>query len=173
MHHTYKDEIAVRTNANNEVVEWFSRKTTTWEYGILLTPEGPQNRTLGRKARFFVSNEHGKRTELRFLEEKGDNYGDWSMVRPVADTGCWVKVERLLEIGRIHHGSQSLLVTVFNVHGFVHERETEASGYNESHIAFEPGNRILTWKTERDEFIYDVIKDDLSRSELPPSQSPK
>jgi hypothetical protein len=177
MYHSHEDEIAVRTNANNQIVERLSRKTTTWEYAVFLTPEGPSNETFGRKAHFFLTDEHGRRTQLRFLEERGNYYGNWSMVRPVANTGCWLKVERQLNMDGLRHGSQSLFLTVFNTQGFVHQRKIETSEkYNdpsrfESHILFGPGNRILTWKTESERFNYNVIENDLSQQD--PSQSPK
>lgn len=179
MHYSHEDVIAVRTNANNQIVERLLRKTGTWEYSVLLTPEGPQTETFDRRARFFVADKRGKRTKLRFLEEKGDDYGNWSMVRAVAETSCWVRVERQLKIENIRRGSQALQVTVFDVHGYVHERKIETSEkYNdvsrlESHILFGPGNRILTWKTEGERFDYNVIDDALSQSDLSSAQVPQ
>lgn len=167
--HSEVEEIAVRTDAVNQVVERLTKKHSYWSYVKLLTPNGVEHYSFAVRNHYFLNDEQGKRTALKFLDQRDGVarvHPVWFTFKPVDGTNCWVRVERLYDRGGDDPKARTLFVSVFNSERMLHQRRIETSEYisdyhHDEHLKFGPGNRTVTWHTEKDNFSYDVLNDTL------------
>ena len=160
----------MRTDANNQVVERLTKKHSYWSYVNLFSANGVEHYSFADRNHYYLSDRQGNRTALKFLDQRGGVARVspvWIAWKPVEGTNCWVRIERLYDRGIEDPKSRILFVSVFNSGRMLHKRKIETSEYigsyhYEDHLIFGPGNRLVTWKTDKDHFSYDVLKDELS-----------
>ncbi len=168
--HSSVEEIAVRTDANNQVVERLTKKHSYWSYVNLFSQNGVEHYSFAARNHYYSSDRDGNRRPLKFLDQRGGVakiYPVWFAWKPVDGTNCWVRIERLYDRGNDDPKSRTLFISVFNSERMLHKHKIETSEYisdyhHDEHLRFGPGNRTVTWQTEKEHFSYDVLKDILS-----------
>jgi hypothetical protein len=112
------------------------------------------------KTSYFFSDRHVRRRPLRFLETPDTS--QWELFAPVLGTNRWVRVRGPLGPNSRH--TNSLVITVFTPDQLLNQQEiTTRDSLGTNHVRFLGGNRIVTCKSENDEFVYNVLEDNLDK----------
>ena len=178
-HHSTQEEVAVRTNAGNQAVERLIQKRSYWTYVNLLTRSGVQHYSFADRLHFFLKDEQGRQSALKFLDQRGGKRRItpiWTVYKPLEGTNCWVRIERLFDRGADDPTARTLYVSVFNRQEMIHRRKILTTEYisdyqYDRHLIFESGNHSVTWKTEHDHLVYQVLEDDLNWKSSPPAET--
>ncbi len=124
-------------------------------WGAPLTPEGPQYITSNCKMHYYFSNQHLKGRSLGFLVRPGDN--TWEVFAPVEGTNFWVRVEGPHATSK--PSTTNLFITVFTPRRSLYQQSIETRDVPDVRfLHFAEGNRVLAYKSENDEFVYDVLE---------------
>jgi hypothetical protein len=90
------------------------------------------------------------------------NTGHWELFVPVESTNCWVRV-----LGPSDHFSRytnTVVITVFTPRKLLHQQNIETMDFpTMNYLHFTDGNRIVTYKSENDEFVYNVLENSLDK----------
>ena len=147
-----------RNNATNEVViEVRSGSGTIYP----LTPEGQQETISRYQRRYYFSDRHVRRRLLPFL---GRNDVDtWDIFAPVEGTNCWIRVEG----PRVRYGksTNSVLITVFTPRELLYQQSIAMTSFpGTNYLHFDEGNRLVAYKSDDDDFVYDVLQNSLKKT---------
>ena len=124
-------------------------------WGAPLTPEGPAYITSTYKVHYYFSDRHVRRRKLTFLSKP--NYRAWDVFAPVEGTNYWVRVEGAKATASAR--ATNLIISVFTPQGPVYEETIPTrDSADEKFLGFAEGNRVLAYKSQSDDFAYDVLK---------------
>jgi len=143
-----------QNNKTNEVVRAIV-SNTIWSQPFL--PDSARWATASVR-RYYFSNRYVRRKPLPFLG--GNDTGRWETLAPVEGTNCWVR----LGLAEKPYGSTSnLVVTVFTPGRLLYQQNIETNDrFATNCLRFVDGNRVITYKSENDQFVYNVLENNLS-----------
>jgi len=112
------------------------------------------------KRRYYFREGQGKRKRLPFLRRKFDVYEEFCV--PVEGTNHWVRVEGPQMQG--NDRTNGWIITVFTPKKQLYEHNLAMTDriLSATNLHFEAQNRLVTYKSDHDGFVYDVLKDTLS-----------
>ena len=165
-HHSDEKIIAERVGPDGQTADKLILKHLYWQYYAIITPDGGQTILFGDNYRIFISDQNGKKSEMKFLRRGNELISGWYKYKALAATNLWVGVERYGDRYRNDSNGFTVFVTVFNDREMrcKHEIKTSDYVYNfnpERSLGFGPGNQTLIWRSEHDHFSYDVLRDEL------------
>lgn len=139
-----------RVSEGNRTNEVILAVGTSSGWMIPLTPEGPHSLGYTHKTLYYFSNRHVRRKRLRFLGS--EDISQWELFAPVQATNRWVRLQ-----GYGPH-TNGVRITVFTPHEMLYGSyvPTKDPPVTNS-VHFSDGNRVINYKSERDEFTYDAL----------------
>jgi hypothetical protein len=146
-----------QNNITNEVII-VVHSGSAW---MALGPDGGQ--VLGKgyndKTRYYFSDRHVRRRSLQFLEST--NTGFWETFLPVQGTNCWVRVQGTSDY--VSRDTNTVIITTFTPRKLLHQRSIQTVDFHTiNYVHFSDGNRIIAYKSENNESVYNVLEDSLS-----------
>jgi len=120
---------------------------------IPLTPDGGRSLGYTDKTSYFYVDRHYRGKSLRFLDTPGTS--QWELFVPVQATNQWVRVQGY---------TNSLAITVFTPHQMLNRHSiTTRDIPSANYVHLLDGNRTLNYKSDNDEFIYNVPERSLDK----------
>jgi hypothetical protein len=152
-----------RTDQNHRTNELLTVVSESHGWFALITPEGPQPLTFNGGQRYYFSDRHVRRRNVPFLTGEADS---WETILPVEGTNCWVQIRSPVNI----LGPSNVLITVFTPQHILHHRTIDTKNRpTAEQLHFTDGNRVIRYKAEDEEFIYEVLENRLSNVSVRPT----
>jgi hypothetical protein len=156
-----------RYNETNRPIEAVIKVNSSFAWVVPMTPDGPS--VLGEyseKTHYYYSDRRIRRRPLHFLLGQNDN--QWELIVPVEATNQWIRVqgwEKHPEWTEAYKYTNRVVITVFTPRELLDRQTILTTDIpNTNNVRFLDENSIVHYKSEHDDFTYNVTLGKLEKS---------